>query len=186
MIIIGITGTDGAGKGAVVDYLVTKKSFAHYSARALFVSELEKRGLPTDRAHMRIMANELRRTHGNEYLVREALARARAHNDGRIIIESIRASAEVDALHQERGILFAVDADPHVRYERIQKRASETDRISFDAFIQHEQLEMNDPDPNGMQKAATMKAADYTFQNNGTVEELHAQIDEALKKFGIA
>jgi dephospho-CoA kinase len=32
--IIGITGTDGAGKGAVVDYLVAQKGFTHYSGRA--------------------------------------------------------------------------------------------------------------------------------------------------------
>ena len=34
MIIIGITGTLGAGKGTIVDYLVKQKGFVHYSVRA--------------------------------------------------------------------------------------------------------------------------------------------------------
>lgn len=186
MIIIGITGTDGAGKGTVVEYLVSKKNFTHYSARVLFVSELEKQGLPTDRAHMREMANELRRMHGNDFLVRESLARAREKGDTHVIIESLRAMAEVETLRQEGGIVFAVDADARVRYNRIRQRASESDHVTFEEFIKHEELEMNDPDPNGMQKAAVIQAADYTFINNATVEELYMHIEEALKEIGIS
>ena len=186
MILIGITGTDGAGKGTVVEYLVTQKDFVHYSARALFVAELERRGLPIDREHMREIANKLRGTFGHDYLIRESLRRAHEQKNDRIVIESLRALAEVGALHKAGGKLLAVDAEPHVRYERIQARASETDRVSFEEFRQHEELEMNDPDPNGMQKAAVIAAADHTIINSGTREELYAQIDEALKKFGIA
>ncbi len=46
----------------------------------------------------------------------------------------------------------------------------------------HETLEMNDPDPHGMQKAKVIAAADYTIMNNGTLAELHAQIDAVLPK----
>ena len=40
--IIGITGTDGSGKGTVVDYLVEQKGFKHYSARAIFEEEIAR------------------------------------------------------------------------------------------------------------------------------------------------
>jgi len=43
MIIIGITGTLGAGKGTVVEYL-QEKGFRHYSARGFITKEVEKRG----------------------------------------------------------------------------------------------------------------------------------------------
>ena len=58
--VIGITGTDGSGKGTVVDYLVENKGFTHYSARTFLVAEIEKRGLPMSRNQMRLMANEFR------------------------------------------------------------------------------------------------------------------------------
>jgi len=60
MIIIGITGTLGAGKGTIVDYLINKKDFKHFSARAFLVEEIEKRGLENNRDSMVLVANELR------------------------------------------------------------------------------------------------------------------------------
>lgn len=67
MHIIGITGTIGAGKGTVVDYLKLK-GFQHYSARSLLLAELTKRGLENDRNAMRPLANELRQTYGPAYI----------------------------------------------------------------------------------------------------------------------
>ena len=180
--IIGITGTDGAGKGTVVEYLVEKKEFAYYSARQIWVDEINRRGLEVRRENMRIVANDLRRQHGNDYLVTAYLKRLKEEKPENTIIESIRATAEAQTLKANGGILLAVDADQHLRYERIVGRASESDRVTFAQFVAHEALEMNDPDPNGMQKEAVMKMADYTILNNGTRGELHAEIEEVLSK----
>lgn len=43
MLIIGITGTIGAGKGTVSDYLVNKKGFKHFSVREFLIKEINKR-----------------------------------------------------------------------------------------------------------------------------------------------
>ena len=45
MITIGITGTLGAGKGTIVDYLVKNRGFVHYSVRAFITEEIKRRGL---------------------------------------------------------------------------------------------------------------------------------------------
>jgi len=185
MTIIGITGTDGAGKGVVVDYLIEQKKFSHHSARTLWVDEIEKRDEPVDREHMRLIANDLRRLHGNDYFIAESIRRAREADEKYVVLESLRALAEVETLKREGGVLLAVDADQRLRFERIQERASASDDISFDEFVAHEALEMNDPDPNGMQKAKVMEMADYTLLNEGTLEELHAQIEDVLRKIGI-
>lgn len=184
--IIGITGTDGAGKGTVVDYLVNQKGFALYHARALLIEEIEKRGLPNDRAHMRLVANELRAAHGNDYIVKFFLERARKTGDKKIVIDSLRAVAEAETLKTAGGILLAMDADQALRYERVQARRSETDRVSFEQFKEHEALEMNDPDPHGMQKAKVIEMADYAIQNNGTLEEVYTQVDAMLNNIHTA
>ncbi len=180
--IIGITGTDGAGKGTVVDYLVEKKRFVHYGARQLWVEEINRQGLPVSRANMRITANELRKKNGNDFLVTAYIARMKEENTENAIIESIRATAEAKTLKSHGGILLAVDADQKLRYERVVGRASASDAVSFEDFIAHEALEMNDPDPNGMQKAAVMTLADYTIMNNGTLYELTIEIEKVLSK----
>lgn len=177
---LGITGTDGAGKGTVVSYLVQVKGFVHYSGRELLTAVLKDRGIGPTRPNLRLLGNEFREAFGDDYLVVEQLRRARAAGHTDIIIESIRATAEAQTLKRNGGILLALDADPHVRYERIVGRDSETDKISFEEFIAAEALEMNDTDPHGMQKAAVMTMADHTIYNEGDLDRLYRDVDEFL------
>ena len=65
MRIIGITGTIGAGKGTVVEYLTKPPhNFVHYSARTLLNKIIAERGLPEGRDSLRMVANELREARG--------------------------------------------------------------------------------------------------------------------------
>lgn len=179
--IIGITGTDGAGKGMAVEHLVARYGCIHCSARAMLTEEILRRGLSVDRANMRLVANDLRKLHGNDYVVTHFLAQ-HAQTESNVVIESIRALAEVETLKQEGGILLAVDADQTLRFDRIMSRKSDSDQITFAEFVEHEALEMNDPDPNGMQKAAVMQAADCIITNNGTLAELNAAVDAFIER----
>jgi len=164
--IIGITGTDGAGKGAVVQLLVQEFGFVHYSARDFITAEINKRGLTADRSTMRLVANDLRRNLGNDAIVQKALERVALEAPVNVVIESIRALAEVTTLKAAGGVLLAVDAPVVVRYQRITGRGSTSDNISYETFLENEAIEMNDHDPNGMQKAAVMAAADHAIVND--------------------
>lgn len=78
--IIGITGTNGAGKGAVVEYLI-QKGFKHYSARDFITEEIKKRELPVDRSSMREVANDRRLAHGSAYVIESLFKRAEDNGD---------------------------------------------------------------------------------------------------------
>ena len=181
MTLIGITGTDGAGKGSVVDLLVQRYGFVHYSVRQFILEHINAAGLPQTRAQMRLTANELRARHGNDFIVTQALIAMERDNVESAVVESIRAVAEVETLKARGGVLLAVDADQQIRYERIQARSSESDKVTLEEFIAQEELEKNDPDPNGMQKAAVMELADVTIENNGSMEELLAAVESFVK-----
>lgn len=60
MKVIGITGPAAAGKGTVVEYLVEKYGFVHYSASGLLTELIEGEGQEVNRDTMRAMANSLR------------------------------------------------------------------------------------------------------------------------------
>ena len=178
MKIVGITGTNASGKGTIVDYLVKNKNFTHYSVRAFLIQELEKRNLPVDRDHMRELGNELRANFWPAYIIEQLYAQAQEQG-GDAIIESIRTVGEVQNLKgKENFLLLSVDAEQKTRYERILKRGSETDSVTFEEFQIQEEKEMNNTDPAKQNVAECMKLADLQIRNDGTFEDLYQKLDE--------
>ncbi|OGG78249.1 hypothetical protein A3A36_02125 [Candidatus Kaiserbacteria bacterium RIFCSPLOWO2_01_FULL_52_12b] len=178
--ILGVTGINGAGKGTVVEYLV-QKGFKHYWVREFLVEEIKRRGLRVDRSSMREVANDLRQKHGPSYVIETLYARAQDEGTN-ALIESVRVLGEANFLKDHGVTLIAVDADRKVRYERVVARSSETDKVDFDTWVKEEEREWANTDAWDMDVVGVMKLADFTLQNNGTIEELHAQIDEVLKQ----
>lgn len=182
MIIVGITGTLGAGKGTIVDYLVSKKGFFHYSARKFITEEIEKRGLPVNRDNMTEVANDLRAKYGPGHIAEELYKRAASSGENSVI-ESLRAVGEINLLRRHDNFyLFAVDADPQKRYQRIVLRWSETDYISYDQFLSNEKREFKSDDPAKQNLSKCIELADYVFTNDGTIEDLQSQVAVALKE----
>jgi len=180
--IIGLTGSFGSGKGVVTDYLVGK-GFKDFSARELIFEEGERRGL--DRSLGRELtipvANDMRAKGGPAFIAVELYKKAKGAG-GDAVLESFRAVAEVKKLQELGGVVIGVDADPHVRYKRIVSRGSETDDVSFEEWLEHERRESNPDDPTKQDIFGALKVSDYIVENNGTLEELHKQIDEILEK----
>lgn len=183
-IIIGITGTIGAGKGTIVDYLVKNKGFAHFSAREDVINkEIEKRNLPITRDNMIMVANDLRKNYGPSY-VAEELFKLAQNSDKNCILESLRAVGEIESL-REKGCfyLFAIDAERRTRYDRIRERGNvQSDDVSFEKFVEQEETETRSDDPNKQNLSKCISMADYVLENNGTKEELQKQIDEIISK----
>lgn len=180
LVIIGITGTLGAGKGTIVDYLTKHHHFIHYSVRGYLTAQLQKRGLPVNRDTMVALANELRSQHSPSFIAEE-LYREAQEGGHDCIIESIRTVGEVNALRGKGNFyLFAVDADQKLRYTRVVERNSETDKVTYETFAANEEREMNSADPNKQNLSACMQLADYRFTNNDGFDELYRQVDEVL------
>jgi len=179
--VIGITGTLGAGKGAVVAYLVREKGFTHYSARAFFAEEMESLGMLINRDNMVVFANNLREKYGPGYVFEQLYAKAKK-STGDSVIESIRTVGEAEALKAQGGILLAIDADQESRYARIHGRGSALDQVTFSEFQEQGAREMNSDDPNKQNIARVMEMADFTIVNNGTLTNLHQAVENIFKK----
>jgi dephospho-CoA kinase len=50
--VIGITGTLGAGKGTIVDYLTANHGYNHISVRSLLQGIIAEKGMPDNRDSM--------------------------------------------------------------------------------------------------------------------------------------
>lgn len=181
MTIIGITGTLGAGKGTIVEYLKTK-GFKHIAVSDTFLAgEAVRRGLTPDRIARRDIANEFRAmgpTGLMEAVYEMAGPVIEAGED--VVIEPQHTAAEVHFIQSKGGVVFAVDADLKVRYERIQKRGSTKDNVSFEQFAEEQKTEMASSDPNKNNLGAAIAQANYHLTNDGTRTELEAAIEKVL------
>ncbi|MBE0652012.1 MAG: AAA family ATPase [Bacteroidales bacterium] len=186
MVIIGITGTLGAGKGTVVDYLVKEKKFLHYSVRQYLIDKIKKQGLPVNRDTMTSTANALRKAHHPAFIIEELYRLAKEQKKD-AIIESIRTPGEIDFLRTKgEFFLFALDAKPEIRFKRILSRGSETDHVDYKTFLSNEQREMSTTDPNKQNLGKCIQMADFRINNNEDVQTLYGEIDKVLKKISFS
>lgn len=177
--IIALTGTNGAGKNTIADYLVREHGFTHFSFRTFLTEEIIRRGLPVTRESMRTVGNDLRFNHEQGYISKQILGDVLT-NGTNAVIESIRSMDEAHFLLNHGARFWAVDAPERMRYERIINRHDKTDQISFETFKAQEEKEYKNKDPKDMSVREVMQLAEITFLNAGTPQALFDQIEQAL------
>lgn len=185
MMIVGITGTNGAGKGTMAQILV-EKGFKHYSVREYLTKALSETSSEINRESMLELGNNLRKKYGPAYIAEELYKTAEAGKTNSII-ESIRNPEEAKSLKKHKEfVLFAVEASKKVRFKRIVARGSNTDRITYSQFLAQENKEIDSKDKNKPNISKCIKMADYKIQNNGTVDELRRKVNKVIEKLEMA
>lgn len=182
--IIGLTGTFGAGKGTVAEYLTKNKKFIYFSVRNFLAAEVLKEGKMVSRETLSKVGLELKSKHGADYVVKALMEQAKSEKHN-IVIESLRSPVEAEYLKSHGAKLWAVDADPKIRYARTTIGLKGADLISLDQFIANENKELESTETSKENLAEAIHMADEKIINNGTKEELYQAIDAALAKDGI-
>ncbi len=174
--LIGLTGTNGAGKGEVAKYFV-KKGYLYFSLSDLLREELQRRGEPITRDNLIRLGNDLRRTYGPDILARRIMEKVREANQP-AVIDSIRNPAEVFYLRAQGSfLLLAVDAPVELRFLRVQGRGRDESATTLEEFIAKEQKEMSE-NSDEQQLQACLKLADIYIWNDSSLEKLYAQLEK--------
>ncbi|MEI7690329.1 MAG: AAA family ATPase [bacterium] len=175
--IFGISGTNSSGKDTVAKYLQSK-DFFHVSLSDILREEMKKQKLKISRQNMIDFSNNYGQEFGADILAKTAYKKFCGRD--KLIISSIRKPAEVDYLHTIPGLkLIFVDLPINIRYERMLKRARESENIL--SYVDFKSLQEKEMDGTNSQNLSyCKKSADYQIDNSGTVEELFAKIDEII------
>jgi dephospho-CoA kinase len=171
--LIGLTGTIGAGKGTVVSYF-EQKGYRHLSVSGFLAEEARRRGLSPARKTLRELGNEFR-AKGSSALVEAVLADANPAKED-IVLESLHTVPEVEYIRGLGGKVIAVDAPLETRWRRIQSRNGEKD-ASYETFLAEEKRQGASPDPDENNLRASIEVADWRLQNAGSEGELFEKLD---------
>ena len=186
MKLIGIAGTNGSGKDTVGRILAEKHDWLFVSVSDLLRDECRKRGLSVERENLRAISAEWRREGGLGVLVDKAVdmfERSAEKYEG-LAVSSLRNPGETKRVRELGGVNVWVDADPRVRYDRIQTaergRGAE-DHKTYEEFLVEQEAEMK---PSGdaatLDMASVKKHADVIILNESTLENLEIETEKII------
>lgn len=180
--IIAFVGMSGSGKSVAVDYLTSRGVPKVYFGGMIY-KEMERRGIERtpdgeSEKHFREM---IRETEGKDWVVRQVieetkkLIEAGQHN---IVLDGVYSWTEYRTLkHEFPGLLtfIAVVLPKKLRYKRVAERPERP-------FALEEIRERDRSEIENLEKGGPIAAADYYIMNNGSIADMHVQIDEILKE----
>lgn len=176
--IICLAGELASGKGAVSDYIKEKYSGEYYRFSDAFRKILDVLHLTCNRENLSNLSLHIRKAFGEDILSRAMIGEIEESTSSIIVIDGMRRIEEIHELQKLPGFqLIFVDTDIETRFERIKKRGENTDDSTktFEEFKKDHTLNADVTIKDLKEKA------DIVIDNNGTLEELHVQIDNILK-----
>lgn len=179
-IILGFTGQMACGKGTVAAYLEEKHGASTYRFSTMLRDVLDRLYLEHTRDHMQTLSQILREHFGEDTMARVMARDVESDPHQLIVVEGIRRPDDIVYLGTIPGfVLVSIEADMQVRYNRIIARGENSDDTTK-TLEQFEQDHEREPE----QKIATiMKEASETINNDGSLEELYAQLDALVHKY---
>lgn len=178
--IIAIVGMSGAGKSTITDYL-TEKGYPKVAFGTAFLNTLKGAGLEPTPENEAIMREKLAQSEESDVVVEqivEQIDRLIDAGQHRIVVDGLGHWLGYKVMKHEfpaELTTVAVTAPRRLRHRRVADRlerpltASQADKRDYD------EIEV-------LNKGGVIAIADYFVPNEGSLEELHKQIDAILEK----
>lgn len=178
MLVIGIVGPKASGKDSVAEYISKNygteiHSYSEIQAKILSVLHIE----PTRMNYIKLSA--LREVFGKDTLVKALDKIIKQSKKDIQVIKGVRFQNEFDHVRSfEKNVILYVTAGYETRYKRQKGRGEKSDdkEMTYEEFIRVE-TENTEVDITKLGEQA-----DFKIENEGSVHELHQQINEVMKK----
>jgi dephospho-CoA kinase len=178
--IIGLTGKRGCGKDTIAKRLGEKYKFVSLDfTKDVLAPLLVNQGKAVTRENLIETAMAGRRKSHNGVWA-EKLSIIIKRNSGKdFVISGIRFREEVEVFNNnflDAFKLVAVVCEDRNRYGRVRKRGTKGEAgLTFKEFMEVEEKDTE------RVISGTMEVADFAMDNNGTLDDLHGEIDKLVK-----
>ncbi len=178
-IILGLVGPIASGKGTVCEYLQEKNKAQTFRFSSMLRDVLDRFYIEQSRKNMQALSSSLRETFGDELMAKTIANDTTNSTNKFIVLDGVRRLPDIKYLKEIKGFyLVAINAEQKIRFERIIKRDENTDdtKKTFEQFQSDELQEAE------VQIKEVADTAQFHIDNNGSIEDLHQQIDKILNK----
>lgn len=186
--IIGLIGRMGSGKGTVQDYLTTKHKFYQINFADKLKHIADELSVPKNRENLQKLGEGLRNVLWDSIWI-DQVDRVINHDweprdpsdtegisayptkDTSWVIGDVRHENECAWVLAKGGLLWCIEANPGLRYERGVKRGLEKDKLSWPEFLDKSKH------PTEANVDILKSRSTAIIINEGTLEELYTQIE---------
>lgn len=172
MVVIGVSGMPGAGKG-VVSRVAESMGFQVIRMGDVIRDEARKRGEDPG-----VTAVRLREEYGEYVVAEKCVERIQKAKSERFLIEGIRSPHEVEIFRAKfPGFrVISVFSTRKTRFRRLKKRRREDDSSSYSEFIERDEREL------GFGIGNVIATSDYIIVNEGPIWKIKNQAKKILRK----
>lgn len=179
-IILGFSGLMASGKGATAKYLEEKHHASTHRFSTMLRDALDRFYLPHTRDNLIKISEILRATFGEDMMAKTMAQDVEQDPSPLVVVEGIRRMADIVYLQKlPNFVLVEIFADMTVRHARITARRENPD----DANKTLAQFEADHKRSTEMSIPEVLTHAIERIDNNGTQDQLHAQLDALVKKY---
>ena len=180
---IALVAESGAGKGLFVETmkkLLPGRRIVSVRFSDVLCDILDMLGKERSRDNIDVLVTALRAAFNDEGILNDAMRKRLADMQADIVIlDGLRKEKEVEVVRERRGILVYIAADQRVRYERRRQVAEKPDELNMN----WEQFATQaNAAPQVAIRHIGQTLADVMIENNGSVEEFEAAIQEFIKR----
>ncbi len=180
--VLWIIWTLASGKDTLAEMISEEFQLPLYQISSTLKMIAQERGISPDREYLINLGRELAINHGDDYLARYLVENA---SEETLVIVGMRQLGQIKYLRENTHfMLIGVDADPQIRFQRLLERGKFWDPLEWEEFQRIESME--DTSDNAQKIGKCLELADYTFENNGTFDNLKSQIQVIWNMFHIS
>lgn len=176
--IIGLVGHIASGKGKIAQHFNKEHQADVIKYSDILKDILRRLNLENNRQNLQKLSTALRNSFGNDILAETLIKDIKKSKSKIIIIDGVRRQADISIFDNHKNFkLVAVKTSAKTRYQRITQR-TEKDDDQDKTFNQFQKDQQREPEK---EIDKMINSANYTLNNNNTLEALNRQIKKFIK-----